>query len=242
MNLNIIKKTSIFFLLFFGGINLMAQTTVAAYTDVGKNYVSDGVYLKTAGLAQYEFQKYKIATGFQLDVINNNENIFSGYDIKASRQFLIKKFSFETKAFFIYTPFSDILYETNWGLLLIFNSKHFKTRIGNNFRTYAYNKKANTDYNIDSNTKIHENWNMMYSLSYYIKPNDNWSVGLTATNFDFFLINQETNPVFNLQALYKINKPVYVFAESWYKTSGAFNLSVNYFGFLFRAGIVWKIN
>ena len=43
----------------------------------------------------------------------------------------------------------------------------------------------------------------MYSFSYFLKPTDeNWNVGLSVTNIDHFVINQETNPVMNLCGLY----------------------------------------
>ena len=45
----------------------------------------------------------------------------------------------------------------------------------------------------------------MYRLSYYLKPaDDKWNVCLSVTNIDYFVINQETNPVLNLSGLYKI--------------------------------------
>ncbi|MCD6597395.1 MAG: hypothetical protein J7L04_06895, partial [Bacteroidales bacterium] len=120
--------------------------------------------------------------------------------------------------------------------------KHFIIRIGTNFKTYALNKKAISNYEIDTDTKIKENWNLMYSFSYYLKSFDNlWNVGISITNFDYFIINQETNPVFNLNAWYKPGTPLKLFIETWYKSSGAFNLSVNYFGFFVRTGIIWNI-
>jgi hypothetical protein len=83
----------------------------------------------------------------------------------------------------------------------------------------------------------------MYSFSYSIKPTTHkWNAGITVTNFDHFMINQETNPYVNLKGFFKICSPVRIFAEAWYKTAGALNMSSNYFGFLLRGGIVWNLN
>ena len=221
----------------------MAQPRINAYTDVGKNNASDGLFIKTASLASYQFGKYNVETGFQLDLKSHNKNIFSGYRIAASREFMIKDFPIGLQGFSIWTPFSDILRENNWGILLNFRRNHFATKIGTNFRTFAYTQNAIELYEFETNTKIHENWNLMYLFSYHLKPIENhWNIGLSVTNIDHFIINQETNPVFNFHALYQISSPLKLFAESWYKSAGAFNLNVNYFGFFFRTGIIWDIN
>ena len=225
------------------GINLIAQPRLTAYTDFGQSSVSDGLFIKTAGLGSYQFGKYKVETGFLLDLISNNEKTISGYSIGASRELLIKNFPFEVQGFYILTPFSGIFRETNWGVVLNMKREHVVLRIGTNFRTFAFTQNAINDYDLKTNSKIHENWNLMYSFAYYIKPLENyWNIGFSITNIDHFIINQETNPVFNLRALYEVNQPINLFVESWYKSAGAFNLSVNYFEFFFRTGIIWDIN
>jgi hypothetical protein len=83
----------------------------------------------------------------------------------------------------------------------------------------------------------------MYSFNFFLKPTDEqWNVGLSVTNIDHYIINQETNPVFNLQGFYKLKSPVKLFAQAWYKTAGITNLNLNYFGFFLRTGIIWNIN
>ncbi len=48
--------------------------------------------------------------------------------------------------------------------------------------------------------KFHENFNMMYSIGYYIKPTDDgWNAGLAITNFDSFIIEQGVNPALRLR-------------------------------------------
>lgn len=238
-----IKNVIFSFLFFIPGICMTAQPQVSVYTDMGMNSVSDGLFVKTAGLARYQFEKYKVEAGLQMDIRSYNENIFSGYSLKASRDLMIKDFPVELQGFYVWTQFSDVLRETNFGMLANFKRNRFTIRAGTNFRTYAFTQKAVRLYELDESAKIHENWNLMYSFSYYLKPLDNqWNIGLAITNIDHFIINQETNPVFCLSADYRVSLPVNLFAECWYKSAGAFNLNVNYFGFFFRTGIIWYIN
>ncbi|MCD6598923.1 MAG: hypothetical protein J7L04_14620, partial [Bacteroidales bacterium] len=148
-------------LLFLSAMNIFPQAVVSGYLDMGQSNVSNGLYIKTAGLAHYQFGKYRIGAGFQLDLKSPNEKFFSGLNLNASREFIIKDFPLEVLGFYTLTPFSDISRETNWGLILNIRPKHFIIRIGTNFKTYALNKKAISNYEIDTDTKIKENWNLM---------------------------------------------------------------------------------
>ena len=126
------------------GIILIAQPQVTAYTDLGQTSVSDGLFIKTAGLGRYKFGKNRVEAGFQFDLKSNNENTISGYSISASRELLIKNFPFEVQGFYILTPFSDIFRETNWGVMLNIKRDHFVLSIGTNFRTFAFTQKKKT--------------------------------------------------------------------------------------------------
>jgi hypothetical protein len=224
-------------------INLLAQYRTTFYTDIGQTVVSEGLFVKMADLTTYQFGKNKLEAGLQIDILSNNDRFFSGYNIKVSREWTIKSFPLETRAFFLLSPFSDILRETNWGILLGIYRNHFTIEIGTNFRTYAYNHKAVNTYDFETDTRMHENWNLMYSFNGYIKPLENiWNIGLSITDIDNFIINQETNPVINLQFTYRFKPSLKLYFETWYKSAGALNLNVNYFGFFVRTGIIWDIN
>ena len=231
-------------LILFYSINLAAQPGLLIYTDAGRNNVSQGYFIKYATICYYKFGKNKVQTGFQTDLRKGNKNGFSGYAIDISRELMVKGIPLELKGFFIRTTPSAILYETNWGPLLKLRHNRFEIEVGTNFRTYSINNQAISEYQIDRNaTKVHEIYNFMYSFCYYLKPTDeHWNVGISVTNIDHFVINQETNPVFNLNGLYKLNTPVCLFAQAWYKCAGVTNLELNHFGFFFRTGIIWNIN
>ncbi|MBN2350200.1 MAG: hypothetical protein JXJ22_15280 [Bacteroidales bacterium] len=241
-----IKKINIFFLLssFFliPGLNLKSQPQLYTYTEAGQNNISNGLFINTASITNYRFDKYKIEAGIQMGLKSYKENILTGYLIRASREFLINNLYYNLEGFFIITPFSEILKETNWGMTIHLKHNHIDACLGTNFRAYSFTQYAKTLYEFTGNTEMHENWNIMYSFSYYLKHIENpWNIGMSVTNVDHFTINQETNPVFNLKGIYKVSSLLSVFVESWYKSAGAFNLNVNYFGFLFRAGLVWNI-
>jgi hypothetical protein len=237
-------KVLVICLFFVHPVYLLAQPELTIYTDWGTNNVSHGLFIKSAAIGHYKFGKNMVETGLQLDLKYRNKNVFSGYTINASRSFMIKSIPLELKGFFLFNPFSDILRETNWGFLLKSRIKHFDLVIGTNFRTYAYRKRAIIDYGIEKDaSKIHEAFNLMYSFSYYLKPTDDqWNVGLSVTNIDYFIINQETNPILSLRGLYKLKSPLSFFAQAWYEPAGALNLNTNYFGFFIRTGIIWDIN
>ncbi len=224
-------------------MDLSAQLQTSAYIDLGQNVSSDGLFLKIADLTSYQLGRNKLGGGVQIDILSNTDRVFSGFNFNLSREWSIKSFPVETRAFFMLTPFSDILRESNWGILFGIYRDHFTIKIGTEFRTFAYNQKAENSYDIDKGNRIHENWNLMYSFSGYIKPGDSeWNIGLSLTNINNFIINQETNPLLNLRFNYKFNPNLQSYFESWYESAGALNLEVNYFGFFIRTGIIWDIN
>ena len=220
----------------------VAQSGLSVYTDAGRTNVSHGIFINSAILGYYKYGKNKVSAGFQTALKNYN-NGFSGFTLNASRIVSIKNNPIELKAFYTRTYPTEIFAETNWGILLQINHKRFEAAVGSNFRTYSFSQQAVNEYDISKkNSKIHEIYNLMYRLSYYLKPTyDNWNVCLSVTNIDYFVINQETNPVLNLSGMYKLSSPVSVYLQAWYKCSGVTNLKLNHFGYFFRAGIVWDI-
>jgi hypothetical protein len=218
------------------------RAIISGYAELGSTQVSEGVYIRSAALGSCRFGKYRAEAGIQLDLKSNNGDVLSGYSFRASRQMLIREFPFGIQAFYFGTSFSGVLRESNWGLLLDMQRRHFAVSAGTNFRTYAFTREAVDQYGLDGGTRIRENFNLMYSFSCQLKPVEHpWNIGLTMTNIDHFIINQETNPCFNLHGRYVVSPPLELFAETWFQRAGALSLSVNYFGFFFRAGIVWDI-
>jgi hypothetical protein len=227
-----------------GLINVAAQPVFTIYSDVAKNTVSDGLFVKSAFMGNYKLGNYRLKAALQTNLINDNNITLSGYRIDGAREFKIKNALLEMNGFGLWTYYSDILKETNYGCLMAMKTRHFDVQVGTNFRTYSFRNAAIEKFEINNDaTIIHENFNLIYSFGYNLKPlKHKWNAGLSVTNIDFFMINQETNPYVNLKGFFKINSTVRLFAEVWYKTAGALNMSSNYFGFLIRGGIIWNFN
>ncbi|MEN8118194.1 MAG: hypothetical protein ABFS16_14510 [Bacteroidota bacterium] len=229
----------------FGPINLKAQSEVqfSTYIDVGENNASEGVFIRTAGFGMYRVNKFNIKAGAQIDLISPGNKVLTGTLLQFERELSVKEFPFQIQGLYLCSPFSELIHEHNWGILGKIQRKHFTYKLGTNFRTYRVTPKAERDYNILSGDKVNEKWNLMYLLSYNLKPvENNWNIGITLTNIDQFIINQETNPVLNLNGKYRASSSVTLFSELWYKSAGALNISVNYFGFFIRTGLIWKID
>ena len=230
------------FLFLVASADLAAQPGLIIYADAGKNNASGNLFIKSAALANYEFGKNMIEAGFQTGLKNNGHPLFSGFNVNASREQSFKNFLFHLQGFYIRTSNTEILRETNWGALLDMRHKRFEMAIGTNFRTYSFTSGAVNEYRIKRDAvKFHENFNMMYSIGYSIKPTDDvWNAGLAITNFDTFIIEQGVNPALRLHGLYKPDPQVCLFAEAWYFSAGFLNMSMNHFGFLFKTGISWN--
>ncbi len=224
------------------GMNLAAQPGLTLYGDAGKNTISDALFIRSALVGHYRSGKNQLEAGFQTNLYNGNKIVLSGYRINGSHEFKVKNTLLELKGFWLWTASSELLQETNFGFYISMKQKHFEMQLGTNFRTYSFRRKAMEGYPIaEGDSKIYEKFNLMYSFSYNLKPRDSrWNTGLTVTNTDYFLINQETNPYVNLHGSYKVSSPVCLFAEAWYKNAGSFNMSTNYFGFVIRGGVKWN--
>ena len=224
------------------GMNVAAQPGFTLYADAGKNTISNGLFIRSALLGHYRSGNNHLEAGLQTNLYNGKDIVLSGYRINGSREFKIKNTLLRLNGFWLWSASSELLKETNYGCFISMKQKHLEILLGTNFRTYSFRSKAMEELPIEEgNSKIHENFNLMYSFSYNIKPSDSrWNTGLTVTNVDYFLINQETNPYVNLHGSYKVSSPVCLFAEAWYKNAGSFNMSTNYFGFVIRGGVKWN--
>jgi hypothetical protein len=239
-----LKISGILFILLItvARMNLSAQSGLTVYADAGDYTISDGLFMRSALLGHYRSGKNQLEAGVLTNLINSNNIVLSGYCINGSREFRIKNTFLELTGFWLWTASSELLQETNYGCFISIKQKHFEMQLGTNCRTYSFRRKAMQEFPIkEDNSKIHENFNLMYSFSYNLKPFDSrWNTGLTLTNTDHFLINQETNPYINVHGSYNVSSPVCLFAEVWYKNAGSLNMSTNYFGFVIRGGVKWN--
>lgn len=221
---------------------MFAQVSLETYSDLGHSNVSEGVFLKTSANLSYNFKQSGINAGIQNEIISNNKSFFSGFSLNFFHNFNIKQKAHKIKAFAMTYNLSDFVIERNYGVLFSNDNQRFIYKLGTGFKSIGFTKNALENFGINSNKQVFEIFNPLYSFSYFLyKPDNKWNVGICITNLDYFAINQATNPMTNVKGYYKINESVRLFAEFCYKTSGAFNLHVNYYGLNFRPGIIWEI-
>ena len=226
--------------LYSQALALQAQWQGATYIDLGSHNASAGMLARLAVMAGYEKDKFRASSGIQLDLQGPLDKTFTGFFVQGGYQANIKQQPVWLDGFFRFNPFSDLVHETNWGAVASTQGVHMRYLLGMHFRTYKLSRQGAD--NQPKPAKVHENANLLYLLGYYLKPQDNnWNVGINVTNIDYYLLNQSTNPLFYLQGEYQPTERLRLFAEAWYKSAGAFNISVNYFGFLFRTGLIWKL-
>lgn len=222
---------------------LRAQVECSQFYTFGSTNVSEGFYIKTSLSGQYTYRTHTIGIGGQIDLLSSSENRSPVFDVVYTKRFPIESFPIDVTAFFMYNRFSELLYETDYGVLASAERRHWTLKLGTSFRTFGLTKQAVEDYSVTNASKIRENFNTMYSLSIRLKPKDHvWNIGITMSNCVDFLILQETNPLFYIETLYQPKKAITLFIDAGYMNAGAFNLSVNPFGYYFKTGIQWKLN
>ena len=213
------------------------------YMDVAKNILNEKAVFRCGSVSTLGFRDLFLQAGIAGSYPDHNSLRIKGWFINLGSNFRIKKVPFECMAFYRVNPFSKIIHETNWGIILGYNSKHFCIRLGNNYRIYKIQKNA-LEYKMQdgADTRIIEPRNIMYSITWSIKPvGHKWNLSLTLTNFDHFLVQQETNPMSALEFSHRINEKLRIYTEVWYQNAGMLNLQVNYFGFNVRTGLTWQI-
>ncbi len=222
--------------------NLNAQIRLMAYSDLGHSNVSEGLFLQSSAGVSYKLQQFELETSFRNDIISNNKSFFSGLNLGLTHFFDYKQRMYTIRTFFISTVLSGFVNERNYGVLLSSDKEQFNFKIGTGFKSIGLTRAAIETTQTDSEKRIYEIFNPLYHFSYLLnKNNTNWNVGVAVTNIDHFVINQATNPIASAFGHYKINDKVRLTAEIWYKTAGAFNLHVNYYGLFFRPGIIWEL-
>ena len=224
-------------------IPAISQVSESAYIDAGANSVSVGAFGRLASVTGYSMSNYEARLGLQTTMSSAERNVFSGLFVDVSGAYVIKDFPISVGLFFRYNPYSSLISETNFGLLASHRRDHLEVHLGYNSRIYSMNKNE-TDLSdlSDPDNHIYEWRNFMYKGILWLKPMDHkWNLGGSMTNYDYFLIQQETNPMLTALFQYDINLNWRLYSEVWYQGAGMLNLASNYYGFYFRAGFRWQL-
>lgn len=242
MNAGILKFPSVILFMLFAVFQANGQIKVSTYLDAGKINTYESAITSTALLADWQIGKVKFATGGQFELAGPSPNTFIGFYFQGGYGLAIKNFPFDIQGRFLLNPYSELIHEWNIGLLANVEKPHFTLKLGTGFRKYYITADAQAEYEIDDATSLYEKWNLLYEATWLLKPRANeWNVGASVTNLDYFLISQETNPMINIRGSWNISEPFTLYAEAWYKSAGTFNISANTFGYFFRTGLIWNV-
>ena len=220
-----------------------AQAHLQFYFDVGENNVSDGLFVRNTCRTGYRYFRYSIEAGVQFDLAGNSLNTFSGFELKGISNFVLHNFPFDLKGFYMLNRISALLYETNWGFRMATKGRgHFSAEVGTNIKCYNLSSYASKAFHLNNERQLREKLHLTYSFAFYLKPlSYSWNVGFSVTTVDYFVIDQPTNPVFNLQLTCPIRTALNLDVSVWYKQAGIFNINANYFGCFIRGGLTWTI-
>jgi hypothetical protein len=222
---------------------LNAQFIMEGQLDLGNNNLSGGLYLQFSDLGYYEQNYWGCQAGYQLGLVQPQDVFFNSWFVNAYGKIPLGKIKLNLGGEYLWTAFSPDMREINWIVIASTSLKHWRFSLGNNSRIYRLSRKtARTDLNTDPDGRIIEGGNLMYSAGFAIKPPENkWNLTISITNFDHFIKQQETNPMAFMRFDYKLNEPLSLYSELWYKSTGFFNIRINYFGTFIRTGILWRL-
>lgn len=242
--MNIVFRNKLFFfLVLFLSEGVYAQLQQTLFADLGKNNLSEKWSMQLGSESNYKIADWNFNLLLQTNLISEQERDFIGYGLEVGKQVLIKEKTFTFSAFHQEKYLSKELLENNSGVKMSFSHKQADFIFGGNYRVISYTKKTIEErgYAPGENTRIIETGNLMYRLGYWLKPRENnWNVSGYLTNYNFLLIEQETNPMVYLNTQFSTAKGPKLFAQLWYTSAGFFNIQVNYFGVLFRTGVTWQ--
>jgi hypothetical protein len=241
MKKSIVLLASIIFLLSVP--ELKAQFEVKGQFDLGNNNLSNGLYLQFSNTGNFEKKYWGAEAGYQLGLIQPQNVFFNSWYVSSYGKIPIGKLNLVLGGEYLWTAFSPDLREINWIVFTRTTLKHWKFGLGNNSRIYRFSSKtADDNQTVNPESSIIEAWNLMYNIQYMLKPDgNNWNIMAAVTNYDLFVIQQETNPMVNIRFDYSLSEPLRLYSELWYKSSGFLNDQVNYFATYLRIGIQWKI-
>ena len=240
---NIIFKALLILVLFQSGVNsLLAQPKLNTYMDLGSNTLSNGLFFRTSGIAVWTIGKFSLEAGAQFDFKSTNDNFLTGADFAASWNIKIAKSDLDLKGFARWTLFSGLIRIPDLGIQAGWDSKYLTAAVGTHYRTWVFSEEAQLEYNLGTDSRVHENLQLLYLIGCRLKPRNNtWNIGLNMTNIDYFIISETDEPSFNLTGSYRTSRKFNFFAEVWYKSSVAYDSDINYTGVFLRAGFIWSI-
>jgi len=219
------------------------QPSIISFIEAGQNKVVNRGYFCLAVIPSFDFKKNNIDAGVLWTFGGQREVNFAGLSLKATRRFSFLRQSFAISGSYLMEPFSNELRQINYSLILNYRVSNFQFDLGNNYRIYRLSKAfIRSNNNFSDNYKIVEPGNLIYTFQYSVKrKEESWNISVSLTNYDFFIIEQEKNPMVLLGGTYLIKQNISLFADLGLKYAGFSNYEIEFFGYFFRLGMEWNI-
>jgi len=237
----IIKILIIIFLIMFPKIS-DSQINSNIFNDLGYSHVYS-FYGNTGLILDYKIKKFDFETGtnflYASEVENSLNNLYFGINYNS----IIKKQEVVFKTAFLHTFVSNEIYENNYIVTANQKFKHFEYILGFNNRFYNFTPKIKDEISFENQGfKIYEPFNLMYLIKYqFFEKENKFNFSISVTDFDYFYIQQETNPMLYLETCYNINNKLNIYSQLWSKKSGVIHATANFYGYFLRFGLKWKI-
>ncbi|MEA4935741.1 MAG: hypothetical protein VB102_03760 [Paludibacter sp.] len=217
-----------------------AQLSSFIYVETGENYVSSGMYTDITGNISAKINRWELGITSGLTFSEARQDRFNALSIDLSRSFKLKELSFDGKLFYQWRPFSERLHEQNAGLLIAYKKNWFGLEMGLNTRIYYLTDRV-ISLNNYQQTTIWEPLNLMYKFTYFAPFSEKIHFRASITNYDTFIIQQETNPMIIIKLDYQLSQSTKLNLGVGYLQSGLMNIRVNYFGYFIRGGVQWEL-
>lgn len=223
---------------------VFSQISNDSYVELGKNAVSSGIYSSVATQFSGKFGNFGATAGTSLLFSVAKENTLDALYLKADYDIPAFGTSVNLGAFYLWKPFSFDLNETSTGLIAQYRANRFDYQLGLHTRFYRFTHSAIEKYGFSANesTRIWEKLNLMYRFTYFQPMGEKWELEARITNFDYFTILQETNPMISTKISYRLSPKMRIYTDLTYMQAGLLNIRVNYFGFYGRGGVQWQLN
>lgn len=233
------KRILFFISILFFSFSANAQLKLGIWADAGTSQIDANGFTSVSAEVAYSYDKYELSLAYSTLYTEWKETIHNGFKIDFSRGFNLNNFPFVTSIFYLHKPISKQIYEWDLGIFLNKNTGNWNYGIGGHYREIRL-KKEHANY---ADNKIIEGFNLLYLLRYNIPLNSEaWKLHASLTDFDHFLLLQETNPMVYMGGNYLGFKNLDIFSEFWYRSAGFNNIQVQYYGYFFRLGAVWKFD
>jgi len=233
----------LFFELYLVSLEGYAQFKIDVFSSIAVNPIERPCLITAGFTPGYEYKGLSLDYSMDININHRETKVINAFAASMSYKFNIKNNPLKISVFYCNKPISQMLQIHNTGLKFKYEVKKWEFTLGNNFNIYRFTNDAADTYNINDNQYLVESANIMYSVKYYImQPLSLYNFYINLTNFELFIIEQETNPMLNVGFIWKKNNNwPKVFVDYWYQSAGFNNIRVNYFGWLTRIGVQWDI-